>query len=383
MITQDRFDRAVLSLYKAALGDVTWTSAAVRIHDMLGANGQSLTFADVSRPIDPQVHLSRFFVGTRRRLDLEQRYFEEYYARDEAIPRLSGLRDGEIVHKEHLYTDEEKRTSAAYNEFRRMHATEKGLFVGLDGFDGQGIVWSLGNSTERGGWTCDQIQAIERLGPHIRQFARMRHAMANARALGATLTALLENGRAGFIQLDRRGRVLEANDRARDILLRRDGVHDRGGVLAAGIPDEDAALQRMLAQALPPHGLHGTGGSLKLTRRKAGTPLVLDIHPVREDAARRGAREVGALVLVVDPAARPRVDPGSLTAVLGLTPAESRVAAALAAGQTVAETAGELGCAQGTLRTHLKRIYRKLGIRKQTELVRTVLSLDALRRPPP
>jgi len=53
---------------------------------------------------------------------------------------------------------------------------------------------------------------------------------------------------------------------------------------------------------------------------------------------------------------------------------------AVATGQTVAGTAHLLGCAESTVKTHLKRVYRKLGIRKQTELVRRVLPLEALRK---
>ena len=64
---------------------------------------------------------------------------------------------------------------------------------------------------------------------------------------------------------------------------------------------------------------------------------------------------------------------------LGLTPTEGRVAVAVATGQTVAGIADALGCAESTVRTHLKRVYRKQGIHKQTELVRRVLSLETLR----
>ncbi|WP_419165815.1 helix-turn-helix transcriptional regulator [Candidatus Palauibacter sp.] len=53
-------------------------------------------------------------------------------------------------------------------------------------------------------------------------------------------------------------------------------------------------------------------------------------------------------------------------AVLGLTPAESRVVAARTAGQSVVEIAEGLSCAESTVRTHLKRVHRKLGIRNQT-----------------
>ena len=227
--------------------------------------------------------------------------------------------------------------------------------------DGRAIVWSVGNSVERGGWGHDQIETIKRLAPHIRQFARVRHAMANAGALGASLAELLENGRSGFIQLDCRGRILEANDRARDILLKRDGLCDAEGLLTAGIPEEDAELQRVLARALPPCGVQGAGGSMKITRTKACTPLVLEVHPVQGMGRDYRAWDVGALVMVVDPTARPRVDPDLAAAVLGLTPTESRIAVELAAGQTVAGIAEALGCAESTVCTHLKRVYRKQG----------------------
>ncbi|MDE2763147.1 MAG: LuxR C-terminal-related transcriptional regulator [Gemmatimonadota bacterium] len=379
VLSDDKFQRVLRDLYRAVLGEIPWVSVAARIDDMIRANGHSLTYVGVGLRGEPEIRMARFFVGPRRRQDMEQLYFRDYYPRDEAIPRLSGLREGELVYKSDLYTDEEMRTSAAY-DFRCANNTQNGLFMGLDGLDGHGIVLSFGNSTERGGWGSDQIQAIKRLAPHLRQFARVRCAIADAEALGATLAELLENRRAGIVQLDRRGRILEANDRARDILLKRDGLCDRGGVLAAGHPGENEELRRLLARALPPFGVQGTGGSMKITRREAQTPLVLEIHPVRRMDTDYRARRVGALVLVVDPAARPRVDSDLAAAALSLTPAESRVAVALAAGQTVAGIADTEGCAESTVRTHLKRVYRKQGIRKQTELVRRLLSLEGLRK---
>jgi len=202
-----------------------------------------------------------------------------------------------------------------------------------------------------------------------------------AEALGASLAQLIENRRVGIIQLDRRGRILDANDRARRILLTRDGLRDDAGALVAEHQGENEGLQRQLGAALPSFGAHGSGGSMKVTRRKSRSPLVLEIHPVRETGTDRRTRPVRTLVLVIDPTARPRVDPDLTSRLLSLTPAESRVAVAVAAGQTSADIAHSLGCAESTVKTHLKRIYRKHGIRKQTELVRLVLSVEILGRP--
>ncbi len=379
MAEADRFGRVLEHLYKAALGDVTWASAAGMMNDLIRTNGQSVTYMEAGPGGEPEIQLSRFFVAAERRDDLRQLYYRDYFWRDEAIPRLAGLDDGELAWKSELYSDQEMKTSAAYNEFRVANNTQNGLFTAIHGLDGSGIVWSCGNSTEREGWGHDQVRVIRLLTPHILQAWRVHRAMADARALGASLVGLLENGRLGLIQLDRRGRVMEANDRARDILLERDGLRDGGGVLTSGHAGENEELQRLLARALPRYGVQGAGGSMKITRRKARTPLVLEIHPVRGMRVGRRARQVGALVLVVDPARRPWVDPDLAARLLGLTPMESRVAVAVAAGQTVAGVADALDCAESTVKTHLKRVYRKLGIRKQTELVQRVLSLEALR----
>ena len=63
---------------------------------------------------------------------------------------------------------------------------------------------------------------------------------------------------------------------------------------------------------------------------------------------------------------------------LGLTPMESRVAVWLAEGRSVDEMAGAMGNTKHAVYWHLQRIYRKLSISRQAELVRLVLSLADL-----
>ena len=378
MTGQDKFERTLALLHRAALADATWVSAAASVNDLTRASGHSLGYGDARRGAEPAVFLTRSFAGAERRVDWERSYYSDYWDRDEAVPRLHGLRDGELVLKSDFYTDEEKKTSPVYNEFRRLTRSQNGLYMVLDGLDGCPILWSFADSLDPGGWGSDQIRVIRRLAPHIRQFARVRRALADARALGASSARLLDNRRAAIIQLDRQGRIVEANDRARHLLLGRDGLTDAGGLLAAETPGEDAELQHLLARALPPWGRQGAGGSMKVTRPEAGAPLVLEVQPVREPSTDHLAREVGALVLVVDPQSRPRIDPALPAEVFGLTPAQSRVAVALAAGQTVAGISRALGVAEGTVRVHLKHSYRKMGITSQTELVRRILSLEAM-----
>ena len=169
----------------------------------------------------------------------------------------------------------------AYNEALARGNSQNGLNVRLDGPDDSHIVWAIADPVE-GCWSSDQIGTIERLLPHLRQFVLVRHALADALALGTSLTGLLDNAHAGVIQLDRRGAIVAANDRAVDVLLHREGLSDQGGCLRAMSPADDSGLQRLLARALPRFGGQGESGSMMVGHASGRPRLVLHVSPVQD-----------------------------------------------------------------------------------------------------
>ena len=172
----------------------------------------------------------------------------------------------------------------------------------LDGPRGSRIIWVVNDPVDGDDWSCAQLDSIRRLLPHIRQTVRVQQALTGAGALGETLTKLLDITGLGIIQLDGRGRIIAANDRARDSLRIGDGLFDEGGFLYARTPEDDAELQGLLTRALPPFGAQGTGGSTVVTRSSALAPLVLHVNPVGREETDLRVWPVAALVLVVDPA---------------------------------------------------------------------------------
>ena len=90
-------------------------------------------------------------------------------------------------------------------------------------------------------------------------------------------------------------------------------------------------------------------------------------------ALRGGEEEPVALLLTSDPEAAPATAERAVARVLGLTPTESRVTAALARGASLREYADEAGVSIGTARWTLKRILQKTGARRQSQLVALVL----------
>ena len=69
----------------------------------------------------------------------------------------------------------------------------------------------------------------------------------------------------------------------------------------------------------------------------------------------------------------PGIDPRLLCGMFGLTSSESRLAAALANGQTVEMAADAQGWTQSSAKTYLRNIFNKVGVTRQAELVRLIL----------
>ena len=376
---QDLFERLLESLHAAALDDRLWPAASGQIDEACGSKGNMLVSGDGGFNGGVDIFFTRLCYRGERVTEIEREYFEVYHPVDERMPRLRRLADSRIVHVDALFTGEEKQTSPVYNELLPRFDARDSLHARLDGPDGSRIVWAVGDPVDAEGWTAARVGTVGRLLPHLRQFVRVRQALVDARAQGMTLAGLLDHAGMAVIHLDRRGRVAAANDRARAILRRRDGLWDQDGRLGAAVAEEDKALQKLVARAVPYAGGAGAGGSMAVSRERAASRLQLHVSPVGADGAvePRSGR-TGALVLVIDPADRLRLDPGALGTLLGLTPAESYIAASLVEGMSAHDIAAGTGRSVTTVKWHIRHIFAKHGLSRQSDLVRLAMSIADL-----
>ena len=376
MNPSDAFESILEALHAAALDGARWPAASAAIDEACGAVGNALVVGGRSGDI---YSIQPFYRGEAR-YDVAREFFDVYYPHDEMLRRRIEVPDGRLVHVSELFTETALKTSVAYNEGWRLLRAQNGINVCFEEPDGLHTFWGIGDPVG-GGWQSAQVDLVESLVPHVRQTVRVRQALAAADALGSGLAGLLDNDRIGAVQLDRGGRVLEANGPALEILRRGDGLLDRDGTLDAWLPADRSRLQRLLARALPDlWGEAPRGGSMTVQRSSGRSRLALHVSPVGDAAADFGARRVAALVLVVDPAQRSRIDAQRVAVTLGLTASEGRMAALLAEGLRVIEIAAAAGWSEDYVRWLTKQAYRKLGVSGQVELVRHVLAVDALPR---
>ncbi len=381
MSVEDKLEQILASLQAAMLDDAHWTAASGLIDEVCGAKGNHLVTSNNNWDDEISVFFMRFCYGGAHRTDLEEEYFTKYYPADEHLPRLKQLPDGRIAHMSELLSEEQLKHSATYNEMMPRYRFCDGLNIRLDGPRGSQIVWGLADPRDGQGWSTQQVEVVARLVPHIRQFVRVRHALVQARAAKATLEGLLENTCAGVIQLDRDRRIVAANDRTHELLNRRTLLADRDGRLHLADPNDNTELQRLLSRALPRFSGQGESGSM-MVESPSSTPaagaLALHVTPVSDREADFGTWAPAVLVLAIEPGVQGRIDRLVLRRELGLSKAESEVAALVAEGKSIPEIMAAVGRGEHTVRWHIMQAHAKLGVSCQAELTLIVRAIAGI-----
>jgi DNA-binding CsgD family transcriptional regulator len=178
----------------------------------------------------------------------------------------------------------------------------------------------------------------------------------------------------GLMVIDAERKLLFANATAGRFLAARRGLGERNGILRAEDRTDDATLQRAV-DALGRAASQGPSARpfmMTLTRVE-GRPLSLMIVALHGDMPGITPVQPAAMIMIDDPQNRPRPGAEALSTLWNLTPAEARLTAALASGERLDVYAGQNNISVQTAKTHLKRVFGKAGVTRQSDLIREVL----------
>jgi DNA-binding CsgD family transcriptional regulator/PAS domain-containing protein len=229
---------------------------------------------------------------------------------------------------------------------------------------------------DRRGFGPGEERYVAELTGHLRQAMVLGDVIETERSRGSALGAVVDRMRFGVLTCDASGRVSWMSRRARELLSTRRMLAVRDGRISCASERDAALLGRMLAA-----GLRGAAAAEALGWETLGVGTADALHgmavPLRGDGPAGGADDpdAGRIALFINaPGAAPPLDTEAIGRLLGLTPAEARLAAGLCGGLSVKEYARTRGLAEGTVRFQLKQALAKTGSARQSDLVRQVCS---------
>lgn len=179
------------------------------------------------------------------------------------------------------------------------------------------------------------------------------------------------------------GHVLTANRTAQELLQAHDGLDLTSSGVLRTLTGSGPELTEFVKRALKTEymGESGSGDAVLAVQRPSGkTALTLLVRPVEKRSTNGTSMEPAALVFILDPGLPVEARESEMNDLFGLTSSEARLANLLMEGKTLDECCHELSIRKSTGRTHLKHLFEKVGVKRQTELIAVLLKTIGLVR---
>ena len=219
-----------------------------------------------------------------------------------------------------------------------------------------------------------ELEIVRFLAPHMQRAFKLHLQFSELKARSGALETTFDALPIGIILLGSKGEVVLMNRSAMASVSERDGLLATRDGLRAECLSESALLEKTIHQAVATLNGKGlsAGGTVMISRR-ARPPLRVQISPIRNSALQTSQR-IAAVAFVNDPLRTHRPTQEVLRMLYGLTPAECRVALLLGDGHASRKIANMVGVTDNTVRSQIKSIFSKTGVRRQGELIRLLLN---------
>lgn len=230
-----------------------------------------------------------------------------------------------------------------------------------------------------GVWNKEEISRLNLLVPHLKQAIAIQKEFTRLQTREQALKRGLDRLIMGLVLFDKELQVIYINPVAKSILEYHPAIYLQNNKIYAQNHKDTERIQKGLFKAISSNDFDNPSDfSTAIGLRHPGCAttlpvLISTIHGVF-DGFEAGGRYAHVVMCFSDPERSNPIEADKLAEVYELTRAEAQVAISIANGLSVEETASMNDVAVSTIRSQLKSIFRKLGINRQNELVKLLLT---------
>ncbi len=272
--------------------------------------------------------------------------------------------------------------SEFYAQYMQPMGIRYALGVDIHGPTGLEFRLRAARSTEASDFLFPEKSLCERLVPHIRRSIQIFEKMRKLESRHAVYEGVINQITTGMLLLDKSGQVLQINHAAEKLLMDESSLRVVDGQLK--LKDEEGCqeLRSLIHNACETQEQRTPAVTAALrigNDDDTSSPISLLIRPIPQSTQIADGHPV-VTVFITKPEETHDIPPEIVQKFFGLTKTESIVTCLIAQGISVEEIAKRQGTSVYTVRTHVRSVFKKTGVSKQTELVRRVLeSLPSLR----
>lgn len=355
--TVERLNGLIDKIYDAALQPGRWGEVVADIGQAIGAtSGTSLWFNKSG------LELIRADIWNVSDTALQE-YQWHYLAFCPRFKASRGLEAG-AVYSDHAERASSNSLAREYFGFMDRHEIGVGLIALAE--KRQDLTIGVNFYRDAPGEFDDEANSIlSVLMPHLRRATNITARYRDIIERADFGDAMFETQVATLV-LDGAGRVVRLNRAAEAVLAQKDGLALANRLPVAVKSTDNHALHHEIGRAVRPSdpGATGNGQPVLIGRPSGRAPYVVSVTPLRRPEKFGG--EV-ALMTISEPS--PPLRLRHAEAVFHLTPAEGQVTALLCEGQRPDQIAAIRNTSVQTVRSQIKSIYAKMGVRSQIEMI--------------
>ena len=236
----------------------------------------------------------------------------------------------------------------------------------------------LQRGRESGHWSDDELQKLTDISPHIQRAMHIHREFTRLRIREQALRAGLNKMLVGLILFDSTMQPTYINPIAESILKYHPAIQLKNNRIYASKHEDSNKIRNALNLSLNANKeADPLDFCTALGIRHSSSPLPLPIlisplYGINMEQENTGL-DTQAVMIISDPEKNQPIVPEALCTAYNLTPAESRVAIGIANGLSIKEVATMHGNKTSTIQSQLKAVKAKLGISRQSELVKILL----------
>jgi DNA-binding CsgD family transcriptional regulator len=363
------YDELIGAVYSGAMESPPWKSLLELLREQLPAKNAVL----VLRP--PSAGNSGAMVHCGDNNLVAKESYEAHFFSLDPFVRLD---EGTVATAEEVMGRDAWLSSAIYREY--LSTIDVRHILGADVYTREGIECRLRitrgqNDPE---FSDDDKAVIRLMLPHLKRAIQLHARIDTLECDRQVFAGTVNRLSLGMICFAQTGEIIEMNQEAKRILAERDGIRLSGNSLYADSTQERRDLNRLIQQAIAGAMQGEESGiveAMPITRPSGRSRLGLLIRAIPAGPWSESRLRPAAAVFIRDAeATAPQPSQELVRRLFGLTRVESTLALLLVEGLTLDEASERMNIRRNTARTHLRAIFCKTGVTRQTMLVKLLLN---------
>lgn len=377
---QEQVPGLIASIYEASLDSQRWSGFLEQLGVALQSPAQVIWANDFAqRTVDLDGGFGSF-ASSRGFAEAELQSFAEYYCQRNVWLQDPGLhKAGTVVNSSALFADHQLPSTEWYGGWLQPQDLFYSCAAVVDHQHERSFNVTLLRSQRAGAYSAQELGLVQQLMPHLQTAFAIHRRLYKTQALLNASLAALEGLSMGVILLDEQACVLYSNQRAQSLMQSSQLLcESSGNRVRAPNPDDDRWLQKALRECVATGaGLAQHEGRASRFKGLTGQQLQVLAAPLPMRSSPYG-ESCAAMLLISDPQQETPNLNEVFRGLYRLTLAESLLAQAMVNGWSLQEFADRQGLSIHTARTQFKSAALKVGVNRQADFVRVLLTGPAM-----